>query len=578
MARVIGPSAAPRTSSSPIEGVVVLGMHRSGTSLVTRLVSLLGLALCDPDDLLAGFPGNPRGYWESKALVSFDNRLLRELGGSWFCPPPLEPEEIAKRLEPRRARALSLLHLAHPQRPFVWKDPRTCLLLPFWARVLERRALHIVVGRHPTEISESLERRNGFSAPHGLALWERHMRLALLGSAGQPTVLCTYDEVLAEPLEWCRRLAVFMRELGMAVPAGDEPAISAFVADGLRRGQRPWDELGPSELFPPERIALADATARAGTHLAFEPPVLPPEAPATEATLSEIRRASAEKRPVEARLAAGARRPAATRNDADHRPAATLILAAAAPLAEASVPALAVVLAAGSEVIASGAERHAEALSGSGLTWREIAAPGEGSGEAPRFGSETLARALEAAAGRTVLISTARLPQEESWYERVHVALRRSKAGCVGAALHLEGDRGARGRWGAFADDGLTPVLVAARPGRGLAQAPLLWAGLLAFDRRVLSGAGGLDAEFDTVPAALAELSLRLWRMGFGSRMLREIGVRAGPQQLATDVSLYDRLRIAALHLSRARCASSPTAPVPIPATSRPRCACRPRI
>ena len=250
MARVIGRSAALRASSSPVEGVIVLGMHRSGTSVVTRLISLLGLALCHPDDLLAGVPGNPRGHWESKSLVSFDSRLLGELESTWFCPPALEPAEIAMRLAPHRARALSLLHRAHPVRPFVWKDPRACLLLPFWASALGRRVVHVIVARHPMEVTESLEHRNGFSTAHGLALWERYSRLALLGSADRPTVLCTYDEVLAEPVGWSLRLAAFLRDLGVDVPHIDEQAISAFVTGGLRRGQHSWAQLGTAEEFP----------------------------------------------------------------------------------------------------------------------------------------------------------------------------------------------------------------------------------------------------------------------------------------------------------------------------------------
>src|SRR6478736_1890747 len=84
-----GRMSGPAEGGGAPEAVVVLGMHRSGTSVATRLAALRGLALCLPDDLLAGFPGNPRGHWESRSLLAFDERLLGELGGTWFCPPSL---------------------------------------------------------------------------------------------------------------------------------------------------------------------------------------------------------------------------------------------------------------------------------------------------------------------------------------------------------------------------------------------------------------------------------------------------------------------------------------------------------
>ncbi len=80
--------------------------------------------------------------------------------------------------------ALAALQHAHPERPWVWKDPRTCVLLPFWSAVLEQRAAYVLVVRHPFEVSDSLARRNGCTPLLSLALWERYTRQAMLGAAG----------------------------------------------------------------------------------------------------------------------------------------------------------------------------------------------------------------------------------------------------------------------------------------------------------------------------------------------------------------------------------------------------------
>ena len=69
-------------------GVYVLGMHRSGTSALARVIDLLGVPVAD-DGLLAPSEDNPAGYWEPLDLVLFNQVLLRELGGRTMAPPPL---------------------------------------------------------------------------------------------------------------------------------------------------------------------------------------------------------------------------------------------------------------------------------------------------------------------------------------------------------------------------------------------------------------------------------------------------------------------------------------------------------
>ena len=70
--------------------VLVLGMHRSGTSALTGALGRLGLMLPVPGDLVTGRYDNPVHY-ESRALTDFDDTLLGALGGSWSAPPVLDP-------------------------------------------------------------------------------------------------------------------------------------------------------------------------------------------------------------------------------------------------------------------------------------------------------------------------------------------------------------------------------------------------------------------------------------------------------------------------------------------------------
>jgi hypothetical protein len=66
----------------------VLGMHRSGTSAVTRALNLLGLTVCPPADLIGAHATNPTGHWESRTLVECNNAVLLAAGARSWCPPP----------------------------------------------------------------------------------------------------------------------------------------------------------------------------------------------------------------------------------------------------------------------------------------------------------------------------------------------------------------------------------------------------------------------------------------------------------------------------------------------------------
>lgn len=145
-------------------GVLILGMHRSGTSAVTRLVNLLGPSVCISDDLMMGVRTNAKGHWESRSLFRYNDTLLEEMGCSWWYPPT--PEDLVRWQkglgESTYAEARSAFDRVHPVEPWVWKDPRTCVLLSFWRRVFDRVPAGIVVYRNPLDVA-----RPRTTQPHG---------------------------------------------------------------------------------------------------------------------------------------------------------------------------------------------------------------------------------------------------------------------------------------------------------------------------------------------------------------------------------------------------------------------------
>jgi len=248
-------------------GVVVLGMHRSGTSAAARVVNLLGVPLLAGDDLLPADEVNPRGYWESASLMRFNDELLEAAGGSWSCPP-VAPSWPAGWRE--RAREQFGERFAGE---WVWKDPRASVTLPFWLDAFPVEAAVVLVHRDPLEIAASLARRDGFAARRSLALWERYLRAALRSAAGLPTLVVGYAELLDDPAAWAERVAAFLRSRGFASVSGPAvDAVSAFVDPALRR-----ERGGAGELSAEQRALAARLEVLAGEHEALPHDELGPE-------------------------------------------------------------------------------------------------------------------------------------------------------------------------------------------------------------------------------------------------------------------------------------------------------------
>ncbi len=225
--------------------VCVSGMHRSGTSLVTRVVNLLGVDLGDTGDLLDG-PDNPRGFWESLSLTKFGEAVLQQLGGSWDDPPVLgDGWEASSQLDEARPAASALLGRILGTAPVVgWKDPRTAVLLPFWRTVVPVPRTLLVV-RDPREVAGSLARRNGFHPERSAYLWLRYNVAGWRGDAQRAVV--RYEDVVTEPGSTADRLAQLLGlprpdrrtqarvaeavdpELGQRDPVGDGPLMRLAV-------------------------------------------------------------------------------------------------------------------------------------------------------------------------------------------------------------------------------------------------------------------------------------------------------------------------------------------------------------
>lgn len=167
--------------------VLIVGMHRSGTSCLAGCLEELGLRM---GNVITTSPFNAKGNRENPATWPIHDAMLGRVGASWDSPPagavPWSPEDIAA--------ATCLLH-SYRELPEPWgfKDPRSTLLLDGWFSLVPRLRLVASV-RHPVAVARSLAARNGFAEERSFALWERYNREVLRWHSLLGFAVIDYDD------------------------------------------------------------------------------------------------------------------------------------------------------------------------------------------------------------------------------------------------------------------------------------------------------------------------------------------------------------------------------------------------
>ncbi|RMD69329.1 MAG: hypothetical protein D6819_07240 [Gammaproteobacteria bacterium] len=215
--------------------ILVLGMHRSGTSAVTRALAALGVDL--GDRLMPGLEDNPKGFFEDLDLTRINHALLEAMGKRWdslLLPPwTAVPQSIRDGLVEEARRVIRDRFSQSPC--WAFKDPRTVRLLPFWEQVLEGLGIprrFLIAYRHPLSVAASLARRDGFDEGKALLLWLQHM---LPASRVPRALVVDYDRLLEDPSSQFARMARFY---GLRRDAEEERAFAEDFLDPSLRHRR----------------------------------------------------------------------------------------------------------------------------------------------------------------------------------------------------------------------------------------------------------------------------------------------------------------------------------------------------
>lgn len=236
--------------------ICIAGMHRSGTSMIARLLNRCGVWLGPERDLLPAAPDNPEGFWEHPRFLAVNELLLVTLGGTWAHPPQFVPGWAASaHFVPILTAARALAGTFPSAATWGWKDPVNSLTLPFWRLAVPDLSVVVCV-RHPLDVAASLSERHGCSEREGLELWRRYAERLLFDRGSERLVVTHYDAYFEDGAAELRRVA---SALGLTVESEQLDAALASLRRHLRHHRTEGARALPPEVAIPYTVLCNEA-------------------------------------------------------------------------------------------------------------------------------------------------------------------------------------------------------------------------------------------------------------------------------------------------------------------------------
>jgi hypothetical protein len=224
--------------------ILILGMHRSGTSAVAGTAVRLGAA--GPRTPLDASADNPAGFHESAQVMILNHSIMRDAGSSWNLSLHRTTAQICAAAPPYRPAMAAVLEQEFGRAPlFVMKDPRLCLTLPGWRPVLQVGGIEtsaFLVVRHPGEVARSLLKRNNLPEVISVAEWLHHTLEAEYSTRGMKRAALFYDDLMTN---WKPPLLTAAHQAGITWPLPMEAveiSITSYLSQDLRHQRTRLDE------------------------------------------------------------------------------------------------------------------------------------------------------------------------------------------------------------------------------------------------------------------------------------------------------------------------------------------------
>ena len=236
-------------TGSQAKAIVIAGMHRSGTSALSRTLNLVG---CEMSEVLVGGDqrGNERGHWESQRINELNNEILASAGSRWDDWEAINPSWYASPLYAKYfEQARETLKLEFPTAPlYVIKDPRFCRLMDLWLKViksLDAQPLVVMPIRSPQDVAASLLTRDNIDPSIGRLLWLRHVLDAEAGSRHCQRVTVRFEDLLND---WQSVVVRIGEELQLSWPrisSASSLEVESFLTPDLHHHADPRTAVEP---------------------------------------------------------------------------------------------------------------------------------------------------------------------------------------------------------------------------------------------------------------------------------------------------------------------------------------------
>lgn len=217
--------------------ICVLGMHRSGTSMLMRLLNICGVSVGKHADLVPAKQYNKKGYWESKQVLRINEEILKIFDGWWNNPPVLKDGwENDPRLDDLYSEAEIFVDSMNNNYD-VWgfKEPRTCLTLPFWQKIIPNM-IYVVSFRSPDNVAKSLQKRGDMISSDGILLWSLYWKSILKYTKNRKRHFVYFDNLFSN---WQKELGKIMRFIDedTVTTEGHFNEIKDFISPDLRHNK-----------------------------------------------------------------------------------------------------------------------------------------------------------------------------------------------------------------------------------------------------------------------------------------------------------------------------------------------------
>ena len=189
-------------------------MHRSGTSAITRCLKVFNVEL--GSQLLPPVKGhNDKGYWEDITFNAINRELISLLGSDFHLLRLSKLEEFSSpKFFTIKEKAKSLILNKLKDSDFIGlKDPRTCLVLPFWNSILDELGVdvkYIVALRDPEAVAKSFAKAHGFDKGKCIMLWATYTFNSIKRSNLNNAIIVRYENLIANPVKQLNRLSIFL--------------------------------------------------------------------------------------------------------------------------------------------------------------------------------------------------------------------------------------------------------------------------------------------------------------------------------------------------------------------------------